>query len=172
MTLSMHDIALPVFIQQLGALAEILNQTQAYAEARELDADQFLAARLSPDMYNMAIQVRQATDHVQRCVAKLAGIDELEFGADEETMDYCQGRITKTLEFIRSVPADKFAGSEDRPIELQTRVRLMRFPGRDYLLHFVFPQFLFHVTTAYDIARSAGVALGKRHYLGAIPQSE
>jgi hypothetical protein len=172
MALSMHDIALPVFTQQLGALAEILNLTQAHAEARELDADQFLAARLSPDMYNMAIQVRQATDHVQRCVAKLTGIDELDFGAEEETMENCQARIAKTLEFIQGVPADKFEGSEDKPIELQTRVRLMHFPGRDYLLHFVFPQFLFHVTTAYDIARGAGVALGKRHYLGAIPQSE
>ena len=128
--------------------------------------------RASPDMYNMAIQMRQATDHVQRCVAKLTGIDEFDFGFEEETMEYCQARIAKTLEFIQAVPADKFDGTEDKPIELQTRVRLMHFPGRDYLLHFAFPQFLFHVTTAYDIARNAGIALGKRHYLGAIPHSE
>ena len=48
----------------------------------------------------------------------------------------------------------------------------MHFPGRNYVLHFVFPQFFFHVTTAHDIARNAGVELGKRHYLGNIPQSE
>ncbi len=168
----MHDIALPVFNQKLGALGEILNETQARADARELDGDQFLAARLSPDMYNMATQVRQATDHVQRCVAKLTGIDELDFGPEEETMEYCQARIAKTLEFIQAVPADKFDGTEDKPIELQPRVRLMHFPGRDYLLHLAFPKFLFHVTTAHDIARNAGIALGKRHYLGAIPQSE
>lgn len=64
MALSMHEIALPVFNQQLAALADILDQTQAHADARQLDAAQFLGARLSPDMYNMAVQVRQATDHV------------------------------------------------------------------------------------------------------------
>lgn len=105
-------------------------------------------------------------------MAKLAGIDELTFAPEEETMNYCKDRIAKTLEFIQAVPADKFDGSEDKPIELTTRVRVMHFPGRHYLLHFVLPQFLFHVTTAYDIARNAGVALGKRHYLGTIPQSE
>lgn len=172
MALSMHEIAVPAITQQLASLSDVLDITAAHAAARDLDPALFLAARLSPDMFPMAQQIRQATDHVQRCMAKLAGIDEITFSNDEETIDDFKARIAKTLDFVKSVPADALDGSEDKPIELQTRVRLMKFPGRDYLLHFVFPQFFFHVTTAYDIARHSGVELGKRHYLGNIPQSE
>ena len=41
----------------------------------------------------------------------------------------------------------------------------MTFNGRDFLLGFSIPNFLFHVTTAYDILRAEGVPLGKADYL-------
>ena len=168
----MHEIAVPAFTQQLNCLSDILDLTASHAEARSLDPALFLAARLSPDMFPLAQQIRQATDHVQRCMAKLAGIDELSFDNEEQTIDDLKSRIARTLEFVAGVSAEQLDGSEDKPIELVTRVRTLHFPGRHYVLHFVFPQFFFHVTTAYDIARHAGVELGKRHYLGDIPQSE
>jgi len=40
------------------------------------------------------------------------------------------------------------------------------FDGDAYLLHFALPNFFFHVTTAYDILRHAGVEIGKLDYLG------
>ena len=45
--------------------------------------------------------------------------------------------------------------------------REVTFTGLDYLLSFVYPNFYFHVTTAYDILRHNGVEVGKRDYLGA-----
>jgi hypothetical protein len=41
--------------------------------------------------------------------------------------------------------------------------------GRDYLLHFVLPNYYFHLTTAYDLLRYAGVDIGKRDFLGNVP---
>lgn len=41
--------------------------------------------------------------------------------------------------------------------------------GDDYLCHFVPPNFYFHLTAAYATARNAGVDVGKRDFLGAIP---
>ena len=40
------------------------------------------------------------------------------------------------------------------------------FAGRSLLLSFSVPQFFFHVTTAYDILRHAGVDLAKKDFLG------
>jgi hypothetical protein len=40
------------------------------------------------------------------------------------------------------------------------------FTGRTLLLTFSMPQFFFHVTTAYDLLRHAGVELVKKDYLG------
>ena len=36
----------------------------------------------------------------------------------------------------------------------------------DYLRGYALPNFYFHATTAYDLLRHAGVALGKRDFLG------
>ena len=41
--------------------------------------------------------------------------------------------------------------------------------GSDYLNHFVLPNFYFHLTAAYAVARHCGVEVGKRDFLGAIP---
>lgn len=172
MSLSMHEIVVPPVTIQLDALSGILDLVAAHAEARNLDLAPFLNARLSPDMFPFTEQIGQATMHVQRCIAKLADIDEMEFGEPEDTLDYWKDRIAKTREFVANAPADKMEGSEDREVELATRVRTLNFTGRQYVLHFVFPQFFFHVTTAHDIARSVGVEIGKRHYLGDMPQSK
>jgi hypothetical protein len=40
------------------------------------------------------------------------------------------------------------------------------FTAEGFLLSFSLPNFYFHATTAYDILRHKGVALGKRDFLG------
>jgi hypothetical protein len=45
----------------------------------------------------------------------------------------------------------------------------LKLPGADYLLHFAMPNFYFHLTTAYDILRGSGVEIGKRSFMGAVP---
>jgi hypothetical protein len=46
----------------------------------------------------------------------------------------------------------------------------VRLTAEKYLTRFALPNFYFHVTTAYDILRHNGVALGKRDYLGKLSQ--
>ena len=41
--------------------------------------------------------------------------------------------------------------------------------GDDYLIHFVLPNFYFHLTAAYAILRHCGLEVGKQDFLGAIP---
>ena len=42
----------------------------------------------------------------------------------------------------------------------------MKFTGQEYLLHFVLPNFYFHLTTAYAILRHNGLDIGKMDFLG------
>jgi hypothetical protein len=42
----------------------------------------------------------------------------------------------------------------------------MNFTGSTYVSQFVLPNFFFHVTTAYNILRHNGVAIGKIDFLG------
>jgi uncharacterized protein len=40
--------------------------------------------------------------------------------------------------------------------------------GSDYLVEMAIPNFYFHITTAYDILRHNGVAIGKRDYIDSL----
>lgn len=43
---------------------------------------------------------------------------------------------------------------------------LREFKGKDYLVSWVFPNFYFHLTTAYNILRHNGIEIGKKDFLG------
>lgn len=73
MTLSMHSASVPLFNRQLGALLSWLDKAEAFAAARNFDANNFLQLRLAPDMLPFVSQVRIASDAAKGCVARLAG---------------------------------------------------------------------------------------------------
>ena len=87
----------------------------------------------------------------------------------ETTFAELQQRIAKVVAFIESVPADRIDGSEERRVVLTLRGEEVAFSGLQYLTGFVLPNFYFHLVTAYDLLRYAGVEIGKRDFLGAIP---
>ena len=57
MTLSMYEASIPVFVRMLGNLSKILSKAQANAQARDIEPQVFIQARLAPDMYPLARQV-------------------------------------------------------------------------------------------------------------------
>jgi len=166
MTLSMYQASTPVFVRQLTALGAILTKAAAFADARTIEPSTLLDARLAPDQFPLVRQVQIATDGAKGGIARLAGVEAPAFPDDETTFDQLQARIAKTIAFLQSVPADEVDGSEDRPIQIKLRSGDLDFTGQAFLLHFVIPNFFFHVTTAYAILRHNGVEIGKRDYLG------
>ena len=61
---------------------------------------------------------------------------------------------------------EKIDGSEERAVTLKLGGKELTYTGLQYLLGHAYPNFYFHVTTAYDILRANGVELGKRDYIG------
>lgn len=166
MSLSMYQASIPVFIRVLNNLSAMLDKAAAHAEAKKFDPSVLINARLAPDMYPLSRQVQIASDGVKGCAARLAGIDVPSFPDTEATFPELKARIAKTVDFLKSVDAGKVEGSETREITLKFGGKPTSFRGQDYLLTFVYPHVLFHVTTAYDILRHNGVELGKMDYLG------
>lgn len=166
MPLSMYRASVPVFRQSLAALSAVLDKAEAHCKDADLDPAGFLGRRLAPDMYTLAEQIRRATFHASQCAAQLGEVETPAFADDEASFDDLRRRIADTIEFVSSFTPDRFEDSEQRTHRIPTRVGLLELPGEDFLLHFALPQFFFHVTTAYDIVRHAGVEIGKRDYLG------
>jgi uncharacterized protein len=166
MAISMHSASAPVFVRVLENMLNWLDKAQAHAEARKFDPNNFLAARLAPDMLPFVKQVQIASDHAKGAMARLAGIENPKYEDNEASIDELRERIRKTVAFVKSVPADKVDGSEGREIVLPTRRGELRMDGESYLKHFALANFYFHCTTAYALLRHGGVELGKVDFLG------
>ena len=167
MNTNLFDTSVPVFRQMLGALSAVLAKAQAQAEARKIDPAALLQARLAPDMFPLLRQVRVASDFAKSVAGRLAGVDLPVFEDNEQSFDDLQARIAKTLAFLDGLTSAQFEGSASREIVTQAGTpKEKRFAGQSYLLNYGLPHFFFHVTTAYNILRHNGMAVGKTDYIG------
>jgi hypothetical protein len=155
------------FLQGLKGLSGVLDKARAYVEAKGIDADALLKARLYPDMLPMTRQVQIACDFAKGAVARLAGADMPNFEDTETSFADLKARVEKTIAYISSIDPAAIDGSEDKDISLVRRGETFVFKGQPYLLEQALPNFWFHVTTAYAILRHNGVEIGKKDFLAA-----
>jgi len=166
MEISMYTASVPVFRQVLGSLAAILEKAENHADARKIDPDALLQARLFPDMFPLVRQVQLATDFAKGAAARLAGIEVPRFEDNERDFAGLQARLEKTLAFLDSVAREAIDGGAAREVTVGTGASQRQFQGLPYLLHYALPQFYFHATTAYAILRHNGLDIGKRDFIG------
>ena len=164
----MYSMSVPVFAKTLGNLSAILDKPAAHAEAKKIDPAVLLASRLYPDMFPLTKQVQVACDFAKGTVARLAGEEPPKYDDNETTIEALKARIARTVDYVQGFQAARFAGAEERDVQMKIRDQTLSFKGLPYLTHMALPNFFFHATTAYDILRHNGVELGKRDFIGAI----
>ena len=169
MTLSMYQLAVPPFVQGLGALSAVLAKGEAFAGSKKVDPAVLLAARLAPDMFPLSRQVQIACDFAKSTAARLTGIEVPSWKDEEKTIADLRSRVAKTLDYVRSFKPGQIDGSEQRDVAITLAGKPVSFKGQPYLVHFVLPNFYFHCTAAYAILRHNGVELGKRDFMGSVP---
>ena len=162
----MYQASTPRFANILRNLSAILEKAEAHCTAKKIDPAALTTYRFFPDMFPFTRQVQIACDSAKGAVARLAGVDIPKHEDTEQTFADLKARIAKTIDFLESVPAAKVDGSEEKEIVLQMRSGERRFKGMQYLLGHAYPNFYFHVTTAYNILRHNGVEVGKADFIG------
>ena len=113
MSVSMYTVSIPVFMQHLNGLSGVLDKAAAWAAARKVSEADLLNMRLSPDMFNLARQIRAATDHAANAAARLAGKELLKFSNEETTLAQFKERIGKTIEFLKGFKPAEIDGTEE-----------------------------------------------------------
>jgi hypothetical protein len=166
MKLTVYEASVPRFANILRNLSTILDKAEAHVEARKIDPLALMQARLFPDMFAFARQVQTACDSAKGAVARLAGVEIPKHEDTEKTFPELKARIAKTLDFIESVDRARLDGAESREVTLKFRGQDTKFGALQFLFGFAYPNFYFHVSTAYAILRHNGVELGKPDYIG------
>src|SRR5262245_66197106 len=141
MPVTIHEIAVPSFTKHLEALDAIIDKAAAYAEAKKIDPETLLSARLYPDMYTFRKQVQSACDFAKLSVGRLAGLTPPVHDDSEKTFADLKKRIAETLAVLKQASAEAMEGAADREITIKAGPRELTFTGKEYLLHFALPNF-------------------------------
>lgn len=165
--MNLYDATVPVFTKHLTHVSKWLDKAAAHADARKFDVETLLQARLAPDQWPFARQLRAVCDGTMFGVATLAGRPVDVPTHDETSMAGVRQRLTSTLAFVATFKREDLADG-DRPCT-HSSMGGKSLPAVDFLNHIILPNFHFHLTTAYAILRHNGVDLGKMDYLVSLP---
>lgn len=169
MPFSMSQASLPACETGLNALIGVLDKAAAHAAAKKVDPSVLLGWRLAPDMFALARQVQVVCDQAKNGLSRLAGVEPPKVEDNETTVEQLKERLSKTVAYIKTLDVKAIDASAERAIIFPLGPKKGQMTGADYLNHFVLPNFYFHLTAAYAIARNFGADIGKRDFLGAIP---
>jgi len=166
MSLSMRQASVGVYRVTLEAFLAILDKALTHAAAKKFDPAIYMTLRLRPDMLSLGSQVQIFCDNAKNVSSRLAGVEPPRYEDDETTVVELQARVRKTLDHIATIDKAALEAGVEREIVFRLGPNKMKMRGDDYLLHFALPNYYFHLTTAYDLLRYAGVEIGKRDFLG------
>jgi hypothetical protein len=155
----------------LRTLSSWLDKAEAAGSGAAL-----LSARLAPDMFPLATQIRFACVQPREATHRLKEEDFPQSltdllnegrnaGDHPGTMADARARIAETLALLDAFEGDAEA-DPDRPIAHALPIGMtFDLTAGQYVRDWVLAQFYFHVMAAYAILRANGVPLGKGDYV-------
>lgn len=166
MTITMHELLIDTTVQMLGTLSHLLDKAAEHAAARKFEVSSLINARLSPDMFPLSTQVYLCCHQARSGAARLLGQAPPELERVSEDLEQLRARIRATVAYLQDIPKTAFDGAEQRAVTVTVNPqRTFEMTGFQMLRDWTLPHFYFHVVTAYDILRAAGVEIGKRDYV-------
>src|SRR5271165_4416129 len=140
MSLSLTQSSVPVFERSLTAFLGVLDKAEAHAKARNFDPTNYLGMRLAPDMFPFVRQVQTFCDNAKNASSRLAGVAAPVFEDKEATFAEVRDRVTRTLEYLKSLDAKAIDAAADRQIVFPAGANTkMKMQGGSYLVHNVLP---------------------------------
>ena len=149
-----------IFSSRLDNLSHFLNIAEAHG-AEEVES--LLQRRIAPDMFPFGTQIVFTCNQPRNFALWCAEQPANNLQADVATLAEARDQIAATQALLAEIDA------VDAKLEKITRIDLgdlyLELSGQSYVDDFLMPNFYFHLTTAYDIIRMAGVPIGKRDFM-------
>ena len=166
MSFGIYDATIPVYKQGLTTLLHLLDKAEQHANSNDVDVVTLIDAKLAPDMLDFKKQIQIACDMAKGGAMRLTGQEVPSHPDTEVTVAELRTRIDAALAIVNSVTVEQFADAEARDIKMVFPSISFEFKGPRFVTYWSLPNFFFHVTTAYNILRHQGVAIGKPDFLG------
>ncbi|MFM2311191.1 MAG: hypothetical protein RLZZ04_467 [Cyanobacteriota bacterium] len=148
-----------LFQSRLTTVEHLLNSAQTH-----FGNESFLEQRIAADMFPFGTQIaftcNQPRNFSLWCDDKPADNLDPQVKSLAQAYEY----IANTKELLSGINADDAKLAEVTRIELGQNL-YAELSGSAYVDEFLMPNFYFHMVTAYDILRMAGVPIGKKDYM-------
>jgi hypothetical protein len=152
-------VPVTVFLRFLAQLAIILDKVEAF--------DPGIAThRLQPDMLPLLQQAKTAIGFTLRACCPLAGRPIVSFTDDAYSFASVRRELRAAQDYLAAMPDADFAAIDAVRVDTRAGFADLNLSGWEYYLTYALPNFFFHYTTVYAIARQAGVPLGKADFDG------
>ena len=175
--MNLTALLVPTLTNQLRALSGWLDKAEAFASGREERPDALLGARLAPDMWPLASQIRILAFQAQEPVYRLRGepvppalvaLRTEGANAAEQPGSWTQARarLGEALAFLAAVGPHELDVAADQPLAHDLPMGMVfDMTGATYVRDWALPQAAFHQLSAYAILRHVGVPLSKVDYV-------
>jgi hypothetical protein len=176
--IEIHEVSSDLFIRGLTNLKTLMRKAEEHARMHEGERP-LLTARLVPaeamppsghpsdvHLYTLAAQIHWAAEGARLAVSRLAGQSGVPMPSTEASFAELHRHVDLAITFIGQVPREELLSGLDRTIVIERRDGAIRSGGAQFLIAYAIPNFYYHVTAAYSILRSAGVALRMADFLG------
>lgn len=160
MTSQNIDLIQTFFQSRLETLEHLLKTGQTHFS----DDESFLQKRIAPDMFPFGTQIaftcNQPHNFSLWCDGKPVN------NLDPEVVSLAQAyeHIANTKKLLSDIKVEDEKLAEDIHLVLGEGL-YVELTGSVYVNEFLIPNFYFHLVTAYDILRMAGVPIGKKDYM-------
>lgn len=159
-------VALDVFQRYLANTAALLDRAEAHCEGDPARCAALLDARLAPDMLPLRVQVEVVSNFALRALFPVAGLAVPEYGEFPGDFAGLRARLARTRGLLAGLSAEAFDSAEGRVLRDRAGEADLALPAPEYLYAYALPNALFHLSMAYAILRSRGVAVGKADFDG------
>jgi uncharacterized protein len=150
-----------IFNSRLDTLSHLLAVAESYFSD---DMESLLQRRIAPDMFPFGTQIAFTCNQPRNFALWCLGQSENNLNPDVASLADARSHISSTKELLASIDVADTKLSEIKRIELGQGLYAELF-GLSYVEDFLMPNFYFHVATAYNILRMAGVPIGKRDFM-------
>lgn len=163
---TLYDQTVPAYANSLRALAGQIDKAFTWGLQNSVGELQFLAARLAPDMFPLATQVRFCCTQAVQASTRLGASGGPAFADDATDFDGLQAQIAETLAWLGGIDTATLGDDGDRAVSFDLpNGMIFDMTASGYVRDWAQPQFYFHIVAAYSILRHMGVPLGKADYV-------
>lgn len=154
------DFIQTLFQSRLTTLEHLLQSAQAHFG----DDESFLEKRIVADMLPFGTQIAFTCDQPHNFALWCDGKPANHLDPEVTSLAQAREHIANTQKRLVEIHAEDAKLAEETRIDLGQGLYI-ELSGSAYVNDFLIPNFYFHLVTAYDILRMAGVPIGKRDYM-------